>query len=138
MLILRNKDCAITINATLDFFFLISDAADHYRKSTKAFIFSLHNSKEGMGPFKSTTKKGSSEYAIYPSDRWGPYFADKWIFIADNANKNKKSHFTLSNPTYYYRPTGKKYHGDGGTILAGSEYASPDDWEVFYLGTSNQ
>ena len=120
------------------FFFLLTDASSYYKSSSKAFIFSLHNSKEGFGPFKSTVRKGDTKYAIYPSDEWGPYFADRWIFIADKANTNKESHFSLSNPTYYYRPTGTVYPEEEKTILAGSEYATPDDWEVFYLGISNQ
>ena len=70
--------------------------------------------------------------AIYRDSGYGPTFGDGHdIYIADNANSNAKSYADLGQYNDYHVPSGVH---DPFTILAGTEYFSPDDWEVFYLG----
>ena len=71
----------------------------------------------------------TSQYAIYKYEEYGPTFGGGWdIHIADNANDNENSY---NNPFSYKLPEAAQ---DPTTILAGTQYFSPDDWEVFYLG----
>jgi len=93
--------------------------------TSNAFIFSLRN-KEGLGPFKSLVENPSQ--AIYRYSGYGPVFGHGDIFIANNANSNQRS----------YTDFGDSYNVSSGvqgwrTILAGTHYFKPDDWEVFYL-----
>jgi len=67
-------------------------------------------------------------HAIYKYSGYGPYFGSNDIFIADNANSNTNSFSNFGN--YYSVPSGVK---DKNTILAGTEYFTPDEVEVFYL-----
>ena len=70
-----------------------------------------------------------SQYAIYRRQRYGPTFGGGWdIYISDNSNSNNDSYSYLSQ---YEKPKGANKPA---TILAGTKYFSPDDWEVFYLG----
>ena len=67
--------------------------------------------------------------AIYRCQGCGPIFGNGWdIYISDNANSNNDSHNNLNN---YETPKGANTPA---TILAGTYYFSPNDWEVFYLG----
>ena len=50
------------------------------------------------------------------------------IYIVNNANSNSRSYADLFWP--YPAPAAVQ---DPGTILAGTEYFSPDEVEVFYL-----
>ena len=68
-----------------------------------------------------------SERAIYRRSWSGPWFG--WdIIIANNANSNSRSVARLGE--YYPAPAAVQ---DPGTILAGTEFFSPDEVEVFYL-----
>ncbi|PFX15749.1 Fibropellin-1, partial [Stylophora pistillata] len=97
--------------------------------TSSAFIFSLRN-KEELHPFKSRVRR--PEYAIYSSSSYGPTFGWGYdIYISDNANSNKNSYTTFASGGYYESPKGVQ---DLNTILAGTQFFSPDDWEVFYLG----
>ena len=90
----------------------------------KAFIFSISN-KEELDPFVSEV--GRPDLAIYRRSRFGPYLGDD-IYIANNANSNSNSRARLN--WYYPAPAAVQ---DPGTILAGTEFFSPDEVEVFYL-----
>ncbi|KAL9961665.1 hypothetical protein ACROYT_G030657 [Oculina patagonica] len=105
------------------------DTSSSYGSSSNAFIFSLRN-KEGLGPFKSMVK--SSQYAIYRNSGYGPTFGYGFdISIVNNANSNTKSYTSFGHGDSYSVPSGvqSKY-----TILAGTQYFTPDEVEVFYLG----
>ena len=65
--------------------------------------------------------------AIYRWSGYGPVFGDD-IEIANNANSNSFSFARLG--LYYPAPAAVQ---DPDTILAGTEYFSPDEVEVFYL-----
>ena len=90
----------------------------------KAFIFSISN-KEELDPFVSEVRR--PDRAIYSASWYGPWFGDD-IIIDDNANSNSFSYAGLGS--YYPAPAAVQ---DPDTILAGTEYFSPDEVEVFYL-----
>ncbi|KAL9962022.1 hypothetical protein ACROYT_G031080 [Oculina patagonica] len=103
------------------------DNSNGYTSTSNAFIFSLRN-KEGLGPFKSMVTNPSSAVYNYPG--YGPTFgAGHDIHIENNANSNTKSYTNFGSS--YSVPSGVQ---DKETILAGTEYFTPDDWEVFYFG----
>ena len=90
----------------------------------KAFIFSISN-KEELDPFVS--KVWRQDKAIRRVSWSGPLFG--WdIGIANNANSNNDSVAYLGRA--YPAPAAVQ---DKYTILAGSEFFSPDEVEVFYL-----
>ena len=90
----------------------------------KAFIFSISN-KEELDPFVSEVRRPDG--AIYRIPLYGPMFGDD-ISIVNNANSNSRSYAGLGS--YYPAPAAVQ---DKYTILAGTEYFSPDEVEVFYL-----
>ena len=97
---------------------------DDWGFTRKAFIFSISN-KEDLDPFVSEVR--SPHQAIYRG-RWsGPRFGGD-IIIANNANSNSYSRAVLV--WSYPAPAAVQ---DPDTILAGTEYFSPDEVEVFYL-----
>ena len=65
--------------------------------------------------------------AIYRWWAYGPVFGHD-IYIANNANSNSHSFAGLG--LYYPAPAAGQ---NPDTILAGTEYFSPDEVEVFYL-----
>ena len=65
--------------------------------------------------------------AIYRWSGYGPVFGDD-IYIANNANSSSYSEARLG--WSYPAPAAVQ---DPDTILAGTEYFSPDEVEVFYL-----
>ena len=70
--------------------------------------------------------------AIYKSSGYGPTFGWGYdIHISDNANGNTNSYSDLGEYNDYIVPSGVQ---DQYTILAGTQYFSPDELEVFYLG----
>ena len=69
----------------------------------------------------------TAEGAIYRESWYGPAFGDD-ISIANNANSNSLSFARLG--VFYPAPAAVQ---DPSTILAGTEYFSPDEVEVFYL-----
>ena len=99
----------------------------------KAFIFSISN-KEELDPFVSEVRR--PDRAIYRGSQYGPafgfsvspFFRGKDIYIANNANSNRNSVARLGGA--YPAPAAVQ---NWFTILAGTEYFSPDEVEVFYL-----
>ena len=70
--------------------------------------------------------------AIYKNIKYGPTFGNGWdIHISNNSNSNNESYTKFAVDGYYERPEKVQ---DLTTILAGTFYFSPTDWEVFYLG----
>ena len=97
-----------------------------YRKTDKAFIFSLEN-KEGMAPFKSMVKQDSQ--AIYMEISYGPTFGGGFdIYIANNAGHNARSYTNFGHS--FLAPSEVK---EKDTVLAGTSHFTPDEVEVFYL-----
>ena len=97
-----------------------------YRKTNKAFIFSLEN-KEGLAPFKSMVKHDSQ--AIYMEISCGPTFGGGFdIHIADNAGHNVHSYTEFAHS--FLAPSEVE---EKDTVLAGTHYFTPDEVEVFYL-----
>ena len=114
---------------TFLFVFLLSDSSGSYGYTSNAFIFSLRN-KEGLAPFKSMVTETSK--AIYRRLVYGPTFGSGYdIKIADNANSQVGSYTFFGRS--YPAPSEVK---DSPTILAGTTYFTPGDWEVFYLDPS--
>ena len=69
-------------------------------------------------------------HAVYRTSIYGPMFGYEYdIFIADNANSNSNSYSYFGNS--YSVPSGVQ---DTKTILAGTNYFTPDELEVFYIG----
>ena len=103
-----------------------SEFSGGYGHTYKAFIFSLSN-KEDLKPFKSNVTDPSR--AIYRYPDYGPTFGRGHdLHITNQANSYRRSY---TNFGYSYSiPSGVT---DRYTILAGSFYFTPDDWEVFYL-----
>ena len=100
------------------------ESSGRYGFTRKAFIFSISN-KEELDPFVSEVRR--PDRAIYRWSRYGPWFGYD-IYIANNANSNSVSRAGLGR--YYPVPAAVQ---DPDTILAGTEYFSPDEVEVFYL-----
>ena len=100
------------------------ESSGGYGFTRKAFIFSISN-KEELDPFVSEVR--SPGRAIYRWSWYGPRFGVD-IYIANNANSNSFSYARLG--WYYPAPAAVQ---DRYTILAGTEYFSPDEVEVFYL-----
>ena len=121
------KAMSMLLFVTLFFFSCSSEStrSRDFGHTSKALIFSLSN-KEGLKPFKSNVRR--PERAIRRWSRYGPIFGDGDIVIADRANNNSNSatYFGVSYPV----PSGVTNRK---TILAGSFFFTPDDWEVFYL-----
>ena len=112
--------------------YCFSESSGGYGSTSNAFIFSLRN-KEGLGPFKSNVTNPSQ--AIYRSSGSGPVFGNGWdIYIADNANSNTNSYSDFGEYKDYFVPSGVQ---DKNTILAGTNYFTPDEVEVFYLVDSS-
>ena len=91
------------------------ESSGGYGVTRKAFIFSISN-KEELAPFVSSWRPW-----------YGPYF-DENIYIANDANSNNNSYARLGG--YYSAPDAVQ---NPNTILAGTEYFSPDEVEVFFL-----
>ena len=98
-----------------------------YGPTRKAFIFSISN-KEELDPFVSEVER--PDRAIARGSLYGPSFGDD-IYIASKASSNSYSYAGLG--VYYPPPAAVQ---DKYTILAGTEYFSPDEVEVFYLDPS--
>ena len=109
--------------------FGFSESSGGYTATSEAFIFSLNNN-EGLAPFVSKVKKEYSGAAIYRNSYYGPRFGSD-VSIRDNADRDSKSKALLRK--YYSVPPAVK---DRYTVLAGTEYFSPDEVEVFYLDPS--
>ncbi|PFX13540.1 hypothetical protein AWC38_SpisGene22366 [Stylophora pistillata] len=101
------------------------DSKKGYRKTDKAFIYSLKN-REVM-PFKSMVTHDSQ--AIYMDISYGPTFGGGHdIHIADNAGHNYHSYARFGQ-TFLAPNEVKEKH----TVSAGSLRFTPDEVEVFYF-----
>ena len=103
---------------------LFSDASGGFTRTSNSFIFSLRNN-EGLPPFKSNVT--NPEFAIDCSPSHGPTFGGGRDLHIANSKSNSYSFFGDT----YSLPSGVS---DPYTILAGTNYFSPDEVEVFYLG----
>ena len=103
---------------------MLDPSSGRYGSTRKAFIFSISN-KEELDPFVSEVRRPYG--AIYRESWSGPVFGLD-IIIADNANSNSRSRARLG--WEYPAPAAVQ---DPNTILAGTEFFSPDEVEVFYL-----
>ena len=109
--------------------FVLLESSGGYAKTPNAFIFSLNNF-EALAPFVSKVKTGKEGRAIDRHAHYGPKFSDDLVIYLDAVNK-KISEARLGSR--YSVPPGVHYPL---TVLAGTRYFSPDEVEVFYLGTS--
>ena len=109
--------------------FVLLESSGGYAKTPNAFIFSLNNF-ETLAPFVSKVKTRKEAKAIYRDSYYGPKFSDDLVIYLD-AIKKKDSKALLG--FRYSVPPGVH---DPLTVLAGTQYFSPDEVEVFYLGTS--
>ena len=109
--------------------FGFSESSGGYTATSEAFIFSLNNN-EGLAPFVSKLKEKYSRYAIHRGSYYGPRFGSD-VFIRDNVESNSNSRARLGD-LYSVPPAVKNEY----TVLAGTEYFSPDEVEVFYLDPS--
>ena len=109
--------------------FGFSESIGGYSASSEAFIFSLNNN-EGLAPFVSEVKKEYTGKAIYRDSAIGPVFGAH-VYIFDNADSNGWSRGRLG---YHYSVPAAVQNNH--TVLAGTEYFSPNEVEVFYLDPS--
>lgn len=97
----------------------------NYKSSTISFLFSLRSSANT--PFKSPLFKSYNE-ATYDHSSYGPTFGSNYdLHISDSCRSNKNSYSNLGGS--YKVPSGYT----ATTALAGTNYFSCDDYEVFYL-----
>lgn len=117
--------CSFDADYNDDWDYCDDDPYIGYRRTDKAFIYSLEN-KEVLMPFKSMVKDGSQ--AIYMDISYGPTFGGGHdIYIANNAGQNSHSYARLGQT--FLAPSEVK---DKNTVLAGSYNFNPDEVEVFY------
>ena len=116
----------------LCFFFLcfvLLESSGGYAEAPNAFIFSLNNF-ETLEPFVSKVKLQKIRKAIHRDSYYGPKFGNDLVIHLDAVNIKDS---TAGLSTYYSAPPAVQ---DRLTVLAGTEYFSPDQVEVFYLDTS--
>ena len=111
------------------FCFVLLESSGGYAETPNAFIFSLNNF-ETLAPFVSKVKTGKERRAIFRHSYYGPKFSDDLVIYLDDV-KIKDSKARLGSR--YSVPPGVH---DPLTVLAGTQYFSPNEVEVFYLGTS--
>ena len=100
------------------------ESSGGYGVTRKAFIFSISN-KEELDPFVSEVWR--PDRAIGRRSGYGQVFG-LGIYIANNSNNNSRSYAGLGWD--YPAPAAVQ---DPNTILAGTDWFSPDEVEVFYL-----
>ena len=105
--------------------FVLLESRGRPAGTPNAFIFSLNNS-EGLAPFLSKVKPGSTGMAIDDRPNYGPKFGSDLIIDLDFQS-------LASLGTYYSAPASVNKDN----ILKGpGGYFSPDEVEVFYLDPS--
>ena len=109
--------------------FVLLDTSATYAKTPNAFIFSLNN-YERLAPFVSKVKLQNVRKAIHKHSHYGPKFGSDLVIYCDLV-KRKSSKATLGSR--YSIPAGVQAQL---TVLAGTRLFSPDEVEVFFLGTS--
>ena len=109
--------------------FVLLESSGGYAKTPNAFIFSLNNF-ETLAPFVSKVNTDKTRKAIDRDSYYGPKFGADLVIYLDAVNK-QNSEARLGSR--YSLPPGVHYPR---TVLAGTEYFSPDEVEVFYLDPS--
>ena len=109
--------------------FVLLESSGNFGKTPNAFIFSLNNFGR-LAPFVSKVKSNKIDKAIERDSYYGPKFGADLIIYLDALDKENSE-----------APLGSRYSVPPGVhyprkVLAGTEYFSPDEVEVFYLGTS--
>ena len=110
-------------------FFVLLESSGTYAATANAFIFSLNNF-EKLAPFVSKVKPEKTRKAIFRHSYYGPKFGNDLVICLDAVNIKDS---TAGLGTYYSAPPAVQ---DRLKVLAGTEYFSPDQVEVFYLDTS--
>lgn len=101
-----------------------------FKKSSTSFLFTLANI-DGTAGVKLDVQDTSK--AIYNDVSYGPCFGDGDLVISDMAATNVNSSSRLG--TSYSLPNSIADGSvDAVNFLAGSEYFTPDDLEVFHIG----
>ena len=109
--------------------FVLLDSSGNFGETPNAFIFSLNNFGR-LAPFVSKVKQNKKNKAIHRHKQFGPKFGSDLVIYLDAVDKmNSEAHLG----SRYSIPPGVHYPR---TVLAGTKYFSPDEVEVFYLGTS--
>ena len=109
-------------------YFVLLDTSGPYAETPNAFIFSLNN-YERLAPFVSKVKPEKISKAIHRNSHFGPKFSDDLVIHCDPERKVSKALLG----SRYSIPPGVQ---DRSTVLAGTLLFSPDEVEVFFLGTS--
>ena len=109
--------------------FVLLESSGGYAETPNAFIFALNNF-ERLAPFVSKMKLQKIRKAIHRDSYYGPNFGNDLVIHLDAVNIKDS---TAGLGTYYSAPPAVQ---DRLTVLAGTEYFSPDQVEVFYLDTS--
>ncbi|KXJ11971.1 hypothetical protein AC249_AIPGENE14173 [Exaiptasia diaphana] len=99
--------------------------------STKAFLFSLYNTR-GYSPVKLPVVR-DHEYAIYRYSGYGPTFGGGHdMYISNQASSNTGSYFRVYS---YKAPPGCSY-GNHCSFYTGNSNFKPSNVEVFYETTN--
>ena len=107
-------------------FVLLAESSGRYGETPNAFIFSLDNF-EKLAPFLSKVKPGKTVKAIDRHSFYGPKFGFDLVIYLDAVNiQNSQANLGA----YYSVPDAVQ---DRSAVLAGTNYFSPDEVEVFYL-----
>ena len=126
------KNMATKMLFEIPVLYLISvllESRGRWGATSEAFIFSLNN-KEGMAPFLRKVTPGRVGSAIDRHSYYGPKFG-QYIVIHVEESRKHSSRARLGD----YYPFPAAVH-NWLTVLAGTEYFSPDEVEVFYLDPS--
>ena len=105
------------------------ESSGGYAETPNAFIFSLNNF-ETLAPFVSKVKAGSKKKAIYRDSYYGPKFGADLVIYLDAVNIQDSK---AGLGTWYSVPAAVQNRR---TVLAGTEYFSLNEVEVFYLDPS--
>ena len=109
--------------------FVLLESSGGFAETPNAFIFSLNNF-EGMAPFVSKVKPGKTERAIYRHLYYGLKFGNDLVIYLDTFNIQDSE---AGLGAYYSVPAAVQNRR---TVLAGTEYFSLNEVEVFYLDPS--
>ena len=115
----------------LCFIFVLLESSGGYGATSEAFIFSLNDSEE-LAPFLSKVKPKSKGKAIHRYLYYGPKFGKDLVIHVEE----EKKRFSKANLGVYYSAPAS-VNEKTTTILAGTQFFSPDEVEVFYLDSSS-
>lgn len=100
--------------------------------SGRSFIYSLVNATGNPVKLANVGTQGTNQYSIWTRSDYGAVFGSAFdLCIHNDCNTNTGSY---TNPGYSYAaPPGTTYNSDQGkSFLAGSNYFTVSDYEVFY------